>query len=306
MGAGVVGRFPKDGEGSTMSTVNVPAEGLPIRPGRWGFIGAGKMATALIRGMIRHGTAPEAVCASDPNPSARAILVSESGISTYDSNLEVVKNSDVVVLAVKPQMMAEVLVDLRPAINRDHLVVSVAAGVSLATLANGLGADRRLARAMPNTPALVGEGAAAYCLGPAAKEGDEAIVVECLEAVGKAFRVPEGQLDAVTGLSGSGPAFVYVMIEALADGGVRVGLPREMALALAAQTVLGSAKMVLETGQHPGSLKDQVTSPAGTTIAGLHALERAGVRAGLMDAVEAAYRRSIELAALAAKAEKPG
>ena len=279
--------------------------GSPDDPLRWGFIGAGKMATALIRGMIRHGTPPELISASDPDPSARTTLVGETGIATFDSNSEVIRESDVVVLAVKPQMMAPVAAELRPLLTSGHLIVSVAAGVSLATLASGLGADRRLARAMPNTPALVGEGAAAYCLGPAALPGDEAIVAECLRSVGKASRVPETLLDAVTGLSGSGPAFVYVMIEALADGGVRAGLPREIALTLAAQTVLGSAKMVLETGQHPGSLKDQVTSPAGTTIAGLHALERGGVRAALMDAVEAAYRRSIELAALAAKAEIP-
>jgi pyrroline-5-carboxylate reductase len=269
---------------------------------RWGFIGAGRMATAIIRGMLRVGTPTEAISASDPNPLARAGLVGETGIATFDSNAEVIRASDVVVLAVKPQSMASVLAELRPLITADHLVVSVAAGVSLATLANGLGDDRRIARAMPNTPALVGEGAAAYCLGPASKDGDGAIVASCLEAIGKAFRVPEGQIDAVTGLSGSGPAFVYVMIEALADGGVRVGLPRELALALASQTVLGSARMVLETGQHPGLLKDQVASPAGTTIAGLHALERGGVRAALMDAVQAAYGRSVELAALAEKA----
>ena len=281
-------------------------QGSPGDSSRWGFIGAGKMATALIRGMIRDGTPPESILASDPNASARAALVGETGIATCDSNGEVVKDSDVIILAVKPQMMAAILAELRPLITPKHLVVSVAAGVSLATLADGLGADRRLARAMPNTPALVGEGAAAYCLGPATLAGDEATVAGCLEAVGKAFPVPENLLDAVTGLSGSGPAFVYIIIEALADGGVRAGLPREIALALAAQTVLGSARMVLETGQHPGSLKDQVTSPAGTTIAGVHALERGGVRAALMDAVEAAYRRSVELAALAARSETTG
>jgi pyrroline-5-carboxylate reductase len=295
-----------------MSSVNVQTRGLESRGHglpdgfrRWGFIGAGKMARAIIQGMLRHGTSAEAISASDPNPTTRAALVSETGVSTFDSNADVIENSDVVVLAVKPQMMAAVLAELRPLITPDHLVVSVAAGVSLLTMAEALGADRRLVRVMPNTPSLVGEGAAAYCLGSASKEGDEEIVVSCLEAIGKAFRVPESQLDAVTGLSGSGPAFVYVIIEALADGGVRAGLPREIALTLAAQTVLGSARMVLETGQHPGFLKDQVTSPAGTTIAGLHALERGGVRAALMDAVEAAYKRSVELAALAAKAEKP-
>jgi pyrroline-5-carboxylate reductase len=296
-----------------MSKANVPSLGSLPRgesaPGggkRWGFVGAGKMATALIRGMLRVGIPPDSISTSDPNPLARAELVNETGIATFDSNAEVVRGSEVIILAVKPQTMAGVLSELRPLITPEHLVVSVAAGVALATLAEGLGSDRRIARAMPNTPALVGEGAAGYCLGPAARPGDEAIVAECLNAVGLAIRVPESQLDAVTGLSGSGPAFVYIMIEALADGGVRVGLPREIAMALAAQTVLGSAKMVLETGQHPGLLKDQVTSPAGTTIAGVHALERAGVRAGLIDAVEAAYKRSVELAALSAKAGSPG
>ena len=295
-----------------MSRIEDPGLGVGTRvageaegPRRWGFVGAGKMATALIRGMIRVGTPPGSISASDPSPSTRAALVLETGIATSDSNAEVVRGSDVVVLAVKPQAMTGVLAELRPLITPEHLLDSVAAGVGLATLAAGLGSDRRLARVMPNTPALVGEGAAGYCLGPAAREGDEAIVAGCLEAVGLAFRVPEDLLDAVTGLSGSGPAFVYIMIEALADGGVRVGLPRDVALALAAQTVLGSARMVLETGQHPGALKDQVTSPAGTTIAGVHALERGGLRAALIDAVEAAYRRSVELAALAARAERP-
>jgi pyrroline-5-carboxylate reductase len=152
------------------------------------------------------------------------------------------------------------------------------------------------------TPALVGEGASGYCLGAHIRASDEDVVRSCLVAVGRAFRVPETLLDAVTGLSGSGPAFVYMIIEALSDGGVRVGLPRDVATALAAQTVLGAARMVLETGAHPGVLKDQVTSPAGTTIAGLHALERGGLRAALIDAVEAATSRSAQLAAAAARA----
>ena len=193
--------------------------------------------------------------------------------------------------------MAHVLEHLRHVVTPEHLIVSIAAGVSIATLEAGLGPDRRIVRVMPNTPALVGEGASGYCLGTHARESDEATVRKCLDSVGRAYRVPESLLDAVTGLSGSGPAFVYVMIEALSDGGVRVGLPRDVATTLAAQTVLGAAKMVLETGLHTGVLKDQVTSPGGTTIAGLHALERGGVRAALIDAVEAATRRSAELAA---------
>lgn len=273
---------------------------------RWGFIGSGRMATALVRGMLRAGTAaPGAVSASDPVEASRAALAAEEGVFVTDSNLDVARRSDALVLAVKPQSMAAVLQELRPAVTPDHLIVSIAAGVSIDTMARGLGADRRLVRVMPNTPALLGVGASAYCLGPHARPTDEGVVRSCLEAVGRAYRVPESLLDAVTGLSGSGPAFVYVMIEALSDGGVRVGLPRDVATALAAQTVLGAAKMVLETGEHPGVLKDQVTSPGGTTIAGLHALERGGLRAALIDAVEAATKRSAELAAAAARVETP-
>lgn len=270
---------------------------------RWGFIGSGRMATALIRGMLRAKTAePGSISASDPYQAARDTLRAETGISVEDSNVAVAAQSDVLVLAVKPQSMSEVLAQLKDAVTPDHLVISIAAGVTLGTMAAGLGPDRRLARVMPNTPALVGEGASAYCLGTHAKATDDEVVRSCLVSVGRAFRVTESLLDAVTGLSGSGPAFVYVMIEALSDGGVRVGLPRDVATALAAQTVLGAARMVLETGDHPGVLKDQVTSPGGTTIAGLHALEKGGIRAALIDAVEAATRRSAELAASAARA----
>jgi pyrroline-5-carboxylate reductase len=264
---------------------------------QWGFIGSGKMATALIRGMLRAGVAgTTTIAASDPLESARAGLAADTGIRVFEANIQVVERSDVLVLAVKPQTMPQVLAQLRPLVGPRHLVVSIAAGVSIASLLEGLGPERRIVRVMPNTPALVGEGASAYALGPGVPAADEAVVKAFLSSVGRAVRVPETLLDAVTGLSGSGPAFVYLMIEALSDGGVRVGLPRDIATMLAAQTVLGSARMVLETGLHPGLLKDQVASPGGTTIAGLHALERGGVRGALIDAVEAATRRSAELA----------
>jgi pyrroline-5-carboxylate reductase len=270
---------------------------------RWGFIGSGKMASALIHGMIRAGTvAADRISATDPLPSARETLTGETGVASSADNAALARASDVLVLAVKPQVMPQVLAELRPAVSARHLVISIAAGVPLASLAAGLGPDCRLARVMPNTPALVGEGASGYCLGPNATPADDATVRTAVNSVGRAFLVGEHLLDAVTGLSGSGPAFVYTMIEALSDGGVRVGLPRDVATALAAQTILGAAKMVLETGLHTGTLKDQVTSPGGTTIAGLHALERGGVRAALMNAVEAATQRSAELARLAEQA----
>ena len=263
---------------------------------RLGFLGAGKMATALARGWIAAGLAsPSSVLASDPVPAARETFAEATGARAAADNRDVVRDSDVLILSVKPQSMAGLLAEARPLVTERHLVVSIAAGIGLRQLAEGLGPGRRLVRVMPNTPCLVGASASGYAPGEAATADDVALVDRLLNAVGRAFKVPEGLLDAVTGLSGSGPAFVYVMIEALSDGGVRVGLPRDVATALAAQTVLGSAKMVLETGLHPGVLKDQVTSPGGTTIAGLHALERGGLRAALIDAVEAAARRAAEL-----------
>lgn len=260
------------------------------------------MASALVRGMIRAGVAsPDRVMAADPLESCRGELARETGIEATASNRAVVEGSDVVVLAVKPQSMGEALEELRPAVTTGHLIISIAAGVAIETISASLGGDHKVVRVMPNTPALLGEGASAFAMGPNTTQGDEAIVRALLESVGRAVRVPEAQLDAVTGLSGSGPAFVYLIIEALSDGGVRAGLPRDVAMTLAAQTVLGGARMVLETGIHPGALKDQVASPGGTTIAGLHALERAGVRGALIDAVEAAAQRSAELAAAAAR-----
>ncbi len=260
-----------------------------------GFLGSGRMATALAKGWLRAGLVRADSCrASDPLASARHSFAAETGCSAVADNREVAAASGLLLLAVKPQSMPVLLEEIRPHV-KNQLVVSIAAGITLRQLSAGLGPDCRLIRVMPNTPCLIGASASGYSPSNSATPEDIALVDRLLNAVGVAFRVSEQLLDAVTGLSGSGPAFVYLMIEALSDGGVRVGLPRDVATALAAQTVLGAAKMVLETQSHPGILKDMVASPGGTTIAGLHALERAGVRGALMDAVEAATRRAIEL-----------
>ncbi len=262
-----------------------------------GFLGAGQMATALAGGWIKAGLLDAASSrASDPVPEARARFLNATGISAVSDNRAVAEACQILILAVKPQVLATVLEQLRPAMSSRHLVISIAAGVSLQDLGDALGAGVRLLRVMPNTPCLVNASASGYTPAETATTEDEALVGRLFGAVGKAYRVSEAQLDAVTGLSGSGPAYVYAMIEAMADGGVRCGLPRGVAQALAAQTVLGAAKMVLETGQHPGALKDAVTSPGGTTIAGLQVLERAAFRSAFIDAVEAATRRAQELA----------
>ncbi len=268
---------------------------------RWGFLGAGRMATALVDGMIHAELAkPDAITAADPSPDARHALARSSGATVLESNLEVVNRANVIVLAVKPQTMRAVLEEIRPAIGNEHLLVSVAAGVTIDTIARVLGPERRIIRVMSNTPALVGLGASAYAPGPFASGHDESLVKRMLEGIGLAEKVSESLLDAVTGLSGSGPAFVYLFIEALADGGVRCGLPRDVAIRLASQTVLGAAVMVQGARQHPAELKDQVASPGGTTIAGLHELERRAVRGAMIDAVYSATQRAAELARLAA------
>jgi pyrroline-5-carboxylate reductase len=271
----------------------MPAQTQPLRIA---FVGAGRMATALARGLITAGvTRSQDVVASDVSPDARLGFESATSATTASSNQEAVRNRDVIVLAVKPQTMAAVLAEIAGDVTADQLVISIAAGIPLATLSEALGEQTRLIRVMPNTPCLVGEGAAAFARGGAATEEDARLVESLLSTVGLAIEVPESQLDAVTGLSGSGPAYCFEIIEALSDGGVRQGLTRDVATRLAAQTLLGAGRMVLETGLHPGELKDAVTSPGGTTIYGLHALERGGLRSALMDAVEAATLRSQEL-----------
>jgi pyrroline-5-carboxylate reductase len=261
-----------------------------------GFLGAGQMATALAKGWSKAGLLDAARSrASDLFAEARTAFESATRIHATAVNAEAVAGVDVVVLAVKPQVMPAVLADLKPVVTPRHLVISIAAGWTLESLAAGLPSGTRLVRVMPNTPCLVGASAAAYAAGPSATAEDKATVQRLLQAVGTAVELPEHLLDAVTGLSGSGPAYVFVLIEALADGGVKAGLPRNVAQALAAQTVFGAAKMVLETGQHPAALKDTVASPAGTTIAGLTALERGGFRAAAMEAVVVAAERAKEL-----------
>jgi pyrroline-5-carboxylate reductase len=263
---------------------------------RFGFIGAGRMATALACGFIERQLArPEQILASDAVPAAAEQFASATGARTTHDNLRVAAESDCLFLAVKPQQMGAVLTGLRGKVSARQLVVSIAAGVTLAAIERQLGAGPRLVRVMPNTPCLIGQGASAFCLGRGAAAEDGELVARLLSAVGRAFELEEKLLDAVTGLSGSGPAFAYVVIEALADGGVRMGLPRDVSLGLAAQTVLGAGEMVLSSGEHPAVLKDRVASPGGTTIAGLAALEAGGLRAALLAAVEAATRRSIEL-----------
>lgn len=262
---------------------------------RFGFIGAGKMATALARGFVTAGlSAGERISTYDPHMATSKEFAEACGGRVGGSNKAVADGSDVIILAVKPQQMHAVMTELSGHVT-GKLIISVAAGITLATLTQGLGNSARYVRVMPNTPCLIGRGASAYATGHGATAADAELVAQLLAAVGKAYKLEEKMLDAVTGLSGSGPAFVYVMIEALADGGVRMGLPRDVAAGLAAQTVMGAAAMVIKTGEHPAALKDQVASPGGTTIAGLQALEAGAVRGDLMAAVEAATRRAVEL-----------
>lgn len=263
--------------------------------GSLGFIGAGNMAGALIKGLLHSLAKPERIMASDVAPERLAHLADLHGITTTSDNHALVRACDVIVLAVKPQVIDKVLAQVARDIEARHLIVSVAAGVPGAAIEGKLPPGTRLVRAMPNTAAIVLEGATAIAAGTHATERDIEVAQAMFEAVGRVVVLDETLLDAVTGLSGSGPAYVMVIIEALADGGVKVGLHRDTALMLAAQTVYGSAKLLLETGEHPGRLKDQVTSPGGTAIAGLHTLEAGGLRRTLIDAVEAATKRAAEL-----------
>lgn len=261
-----------------------------------GFVGGGNMAAALVKGLVNAKVVPaDAIVVSDVKPERLALFRDTHGVRTTADNHELVKNVDVVVLSVKPQVIDKVLESIGKDVRPEQLVVSVAAGVPVAAMEARLPKGARLVRAMPNTPATVDAGATAIAPGSHATPEDLEVARSLFSGVGRVVTLDESLLDAVTGLSGSGPAYVMLMIEALADGGVKVGLHRDTALLLAAQTVYGSAKLLLETGEHPGRLKDMVTSPGGTAIAGLHTLESGGLRRTLIDAVEAATHRAQEL-----------
>ena len=292
-------------------------------PLRIGFLGAGVMAEALAKGFAKAGVAQAAHMTATDLAQSRRDVFSALGCVAVNSSEEVrhrrrgrttlrvkahalppprqvVDRSDVVFICVKPHGVKPLLeaLALSGRLSRKHLLVSIAAGVTLADLESACGHVARVVRVMPNTPCMVGQTAAALCLGSQALPSDGELVSRLFDSVGRCYTVQEHLLDAVTGLSGSGPAYVFLVIEALSDGGVRAGLPRDIATGLAAQTVAGAAAMVLQTGKHTGELKDMVTSPGGTTIAGVHALESGGMRAALMDAVVAATNRAKELSKL--------
>jgi pyrroline-5-carboxylate reductase len=261
-----------------------------------GFVGAGNMGEALIKGLLAANLVPaEAIHATDVRLERLKELGQQYGIQMSSDNVELVRRADIVILAVKPQIMDAVLKEIAPVVTRRKLLISIAAGVSTAKIRALLREDARLIRVMPNTPALVLEGATAIAKAEGLEVGDLDTAGEIFRAVGRVVVLGEDLLDAVTGLSGSGPAYVAVVMESLADGGVRMGLDRATAMTLAAQTVLGAAKLLLESGMHPGALKDMVCSPGGTSIAGVAALEDGGLRATLIKAVERATQRSREL-----------
>ena len=260
-----------------------------------GFIGAGLMAEAIARGLLKAGVVPARVSASDPDESRRELFSKNLGIAAGVENRSVAESSDVIILAVKPYIIPDVLAEIGGLLKPCQLVISIAAGITIDSIQDKLQAKVPIIRAMPNTPCLIGEGAVAIAPGKYASSAHMDIANQIFSSVGKVVQVSEDKLDAVTGLSGSGPAYVYTFIEALIDGGVKVGLPRETALMLAAQTVVGAARMVLDTGEDPAKLRDHVMTPGGTTVAGMAVLESSDFRSATIEAVTAATNRAAEM-----------
>ncbi|GAA0171962.1 reductase [Lithospermum erythrorhizon] len=267
---------------------------IPSDTFKLGFIGAGKMAESIARGVVSSGILPPSRIQTAHLRSDRRSAFESFGVQLLEQNLQVVEDSDVIVLSVKPQVVKDVALQLKSSLSDKKLLVSVVAGVKLKDLQEWTGHNRFI-RVMPNTPAAVGEASSVMSLGSASTKEDGELIESIFGAIGKVWRADEKLFDAVTGLSGSGPAYIFLAIEALADGGVAAGLPRDLARGLASQTVLGAASMAVKGGKHPGLLKDDVASPGGTTIAGIHELEKAGFRGTLMNAVVAAAKRSKEL-----------
>ena len=261
-----------------------------------GFIGLGNMAKALIGGIISKGIFdPQDIIGSDPNEAARDKAEKKFRIQVRDANADVAKEADVILLAVKPQFLKVAIADIMDEVDSSKLIISIAAGKTLEWISNEFEKEVKIVRVMPNTPALVGEGCAAVCPNSLCSDDDLNIALDILRSCGSANVVPENMMDVVTGVSGSSPAYIYMLIEAMADGAVLAGMPRSQAYKFAAQSVLGSAKMVLESGIHPGELKDAVCSPGGTTIEGVATLERLGFRDAIISAEKACVDKSIEM-----------
>ncbi|WP_167958905.1 pyrroline-5-carboxylate reductase [Anaerosporobacter faecicola] len=261
-----------------------------------GFIGCGNMAKAMMGGIIKNNIVEDAdIMVSDLNNSALENAKNMYNVQTTNNNINVVKFADLVVLSVKPQFYATVINEIKDSVTEDHIIITIAPGQTLGSLGKAFGEDRKIVRTMPNTPALVGEGITAMCCNKNVTKEEEAVVLSILSGFGKAEVVSENLMDAVVGVSGSSPAYVFMFIEALADGAVAAGMPRDKAYTFAAQAVLGSAKMVLETGKHPGELKDMVCSPAGTTIEAVRVLEKEGLRSSVMEAVKACIEKARNL-----------
>ncbi len=274
--------------------------GAPVESTKIAVIGAGNMGAAILRGVLKAAWCQSGnLLASHPTKDRRDAIAAELGVRVTASNREAAAWADVIILGVKPQIMTRVLEEIAPAVTPDKLVVSIAAGLSTATMEKSLPEGTAVIRTMPNLAVTVDLGATAFCRGSHVRDENAAIVRAIFEAVGVLVEVPESLMDAVTGLSGTGPMYIFQIIEGLSDAGVKVGLSRHVANLLAVQTVFGSAKMALETGKHPGLLKDMVTSPGGTAIAALHSMERNGLRALLIDAVEVATERSRQLGEIA-------
>lgn len=260
-----------------------------------GFIGGGNLAEAIIKGLVAGGVDASSITVSEPMRERRSVLEERYGVQTTEDNSAAVAASEVIFLSIKPQISSAILTEIADGVSAEKLIVSIMAGISTQTIESFLPESSRVIRVMPNTPALVLEAASALCSGRYSKAEDLSLIRRIFELIGKAYVLDEKLLDAVTGLSGSGPAYVFTFLEALSDAGVKNGLPRDVSTGLAVQTVYGAAKLILESHEHPALQREKVTSPGGTTIAGVHALEKAGFRGAVMDAVDAATKRAQEL-----------